>query len=91
MDNENHVPVTETTEPTSDSRAWSALADMHQDMERQFEGVARRFDRLEKKTTGGVGNQLIDNRTIAMLIVITVVPIAIQVIGVLIAKWQSQS
>jgi hypothetical protein len=59
---------------------------MHQDMERQFEGVSRRIERLEKKVVGGSGEQLIDNRTIGMLIAITVIPIALQVIGMLLAR-----
>jgi len=85
-DNGNDVRVTEITEPTPDSRAWSALADLHQDTERQFERISQRIDRLEKKVTGGGGEQLIDNRTIGMLIAITVIPIALQVVGMLLAR-----
>ena len=88
MDNENgnDVPVTDVQEPSIDSRAWSALADLHQDTERQFERVSQRIDRLEKKITGGTAEQLIDNRTIGMLIAITVIPIALQVVGMLLAR-----
>ncbi len=87
MEDGNDVRITETSEPTADSRAWSALADMHQDTERQFERVSQRIDRLEKKVTGGgLGEQLIDNRTIGMLIVIAVIPIALQVIGMIVAR-----
>ena len=91
MDNENHVPVTDVTEPGTDSRAWSALADMHQEMEREFQQVSDRMARLEKKAVGMGGEQLIDNKTIGMLLAITIIPIALQVVSVLIAKWQSQS
>lgn len=79
-------PVAGNPEPAVDNRAWSALADMHQDMERQFEGVSKRIERLEKKTMTGGGDQLIDNRTIGMLIVITVIPIALQVVAAWLAR-----
>lgn len=91
MDNQNHEPETGITEPDMNSRAWSALADMHAEMERGFQQASDRIGRLEKKTAGVGGEQLIDNRTIGMLIAITVIPIALQVVSVLIQKWQSQS
>ncbi len=83
IDNDgNVIPL----EPTPDSRAWSALADEHLDNERRFLQVHARIDRLEKKITGGTAEQLIDNRTIGMLIAITVIPIALQVVGMLLAR-----
>ena len=91
MDCEDKNIADVVPEPSPDSRAWSALADMHDDLTRLEKSVSARFDRLERKTAGGSGEQLVDNRTIGLLIVITVVPIALQVIGVLIAKWQSSS
>jgi hypothetical protein len=88
---DEHFEVTEegkvvSLEPGSDSRAWSALADLHDDLDRFKKHSSVRMDRLETKVAGGVTDQLIDNRTIGMLIAITVIPIALQVIGMLLAR-----
>jgi hypothetical protein len=77
--------------PASEALSWSAMADMHSEMERGFQQVSDRIARLEKKSVGMGGEQLIDNKTIGMLLAITIIPIALQVVSVLIAKWQSQS
>lgn len=62
-----------------------AMADMQGENDRRYTSLSARMDRIERKG-GGSGEQLIDNKTIGMLIAITVIPIALQVIGMIMAR-----
>jgi hypothetical protein len=71
-------------------------ADFHERLSKLESGhttLSRRISAIEDmgRGSGSSPEQMFDNKTLAMLIAIMIIPVALQVAGELVKRWQQQS